>query len=129
MSTEHTIIFVLLGVIILLLLFKREHMNGLPPYLTSGATLRHSTEFSAADQAPNEHSNAVSGPSTFENTGIMNADLSGYVGSPMGTDMYNSGATLRDVGPVFTSSDQGPAYQYDDPTYNSKYLLKALEGD
>jgi hypothetical protein len=129
MDNEHIAIFVLLSIIIVLLLMKgNERMDGLPPYLTSGASMRHAQEFSASDQGSDNRGNYIAGPTTLEDTGIVNADLGGYVGSPMGTDMYNSGATLRDVGPVFTSTDQGASYQYNDPTYNSKYLMQALKG-
>ena len=129
MDNEHIAIFILLSIIILLLLMKgNERMDGLPPYLTSGASMRHSTEFSSADQGSDNRGNYIAGPTTLEDTGIVNADLGGYIGSPLGTSDYNSGATLRDVGPVFSSTDQGMSYQYDDPTYSSKYLLQALKG-
>lgn len=130
MDNEHIAIFVLLVFIIILLFMKgSEGMNGLPPYLTSGASMRHSQEFSSADQGSDNRGNYIAGPSTLEDTGIVNADLSGYIGSPMGTSDYNSGATLRDVGTVFSSSDQGMSYQYNDPTYSSKYLIQALRGN
>lgn len=130
MDNEHIAIYVLLLFIIILLFMKgSEGMNGLPPYLTSGASLRHSQEFSSVDQSSDNRGNYIAGPSTLEDTGIVNADLSGYIGSPMGTSDYNSGATLRDVGTVFTSSDQGMSYQYNDPTYSSKYLIQALRGN
>lgn len=130
MDNEHIAIFVLLSIIIVLLLMKgSERMDGLPPYLTSGASMRHAQEFSSADQGSDNRGNHIAGSSTLEDTGIMNADLSGYVGSPLATTDYNSGATLRDVGTVFTSSDQGAGYQYNDPTYNSKYLIQALKGN
>lgn len=129
MNKEHIAIFVLLVIIVIILLQKNEQMNGLPPYLTSGASMRHAQEFSSADQGSDNSGNYIAGASTLENTGIVNADLSGYIGSPMHTTDYNSGATLRDVGTVFSSTDQGMSYHYNDPTYNTKYLVQALKGN
>lgn len=131
----HIAIFVLLIVIIAMLYRKNENMNNnVPRFYTSGASLRAlAQKFSSTNQAvvtvQDENKNKRAVILTAQN-GIVNPDLSGYVGSG-DAHMYTSGATMRVLDQVFSSTNQAQPvalHSTDDPNMPPLYLRAALMG-
>jgi hypothetical protein len=130
----HIGICVLLIIIIVMLYRKNENMSDVPKFYTSGASMRVlAQKFSSADQAvvtvQDDKNNKRAVVLTAQN-GIVNPDLSGYVGTG-DAHMYTSGASMRVLDQVFSSTDQAPSvavHSTDDPNMPPLYLRAALVG-
>lgn len=129
-------IFLLLAIIIIGWIYisikPSENMANVPKFYTSGASMRVlAQKFSSADQAlvtvQDENNNKRAVVLTAQN-GIVNPDLSGYVGSG-DAHMYTSGSTMRVLDQVFSSTDQAPvAVHSSDSDMPPLYLRAALVG-
>ena len=135
LSNKFLLVLVLLAIIIIMLYQKNENMkNSMPRFYTSGASMRIlAQKFSSANQAvvtvQDEKNNKRAVVLTAQNS-IVNPDLSGYVGSG-DAHMYTSGASMRVLDQVFSSSDQAPSvavHSSDDPNMPPMYLRAALMG-
>jgi hypothetical protein len=145
---EHAGIYVLLIIIIIMLYLKAESMlSPTQPNLvlyTSGATMRVlGQKFSSSNQASGAPAAVVHLREMDTNTAtpiVVKAvtqkfeasptlDLDGYTGGSA-INLYTSGATMRELGQVFSSSDQGAnvSVQSIEPGYTPLILNAALLG-
>jgi hypothetical protein len=134
LNTIFVLLAIIIGWIYISLKKSSENMNDVPKFYTSGASMRVlAQKFSSADQAvvtvQDDSNNKKAVVLTAQN-GIINPDLSGYVGTG-DAHMYTSGASMRVLDQVFSSTDQAPSvavHSIDDPNMPPLYLRAALMG-
>ncbi len=130
-------VYVVCILLFLLLVYKgAERMTataGRPIKLyTSGATMRHLSQFSSSDQGHvvlHELESNKTVPLLVAPTAIVNPDLYGVVKSD--AHLYTSGATMRVLDQVFSSTDQGvpvSVHNVEDPNAPPLYLEAAMLG-
>jgi len=141
MEAEHLGLYILLLIVIIILLKRGEAMlnskkQGIKLY-TSGATMRQiGQKFSSANQGHHkvilhelESGKAAPLILTTQNN-IVDPDLAGFMATN-DQHLYTSGADMRMMGQVFSSTNQGAAvtiHSLDEPDFTPLELEGALVG-